>query len=115
MGLGILYRARLALLTACGAALGQAAGVPYIYTEAARYDPAATRKGGERFPSGAALQLVADGHKRPLAANFAASADATVSFDGQRVLFTGKTKPQDPWQIWEISLSGGAARRIVPT
>ena len=103
------------LLAACAAVLGHAAGVPYIYTEAARYDPAATRKGGERFPSGAVLQLVADGRKRPLAPNFAASADATVSFDGQRVLFAGKTKPQDPWQIWEISLSGGAARRIVPT
>jgi hypothetical protein len=113
MGLGILYRA--ALLTACAAVLGQAAGVPYIYTEAARYDPAATLKGGERFPAGSLLQLVADGRKRPLAANFAASADATVSFDGQRVLFAGKAKPQDPWQIWEMSLRGGAARRIVPT
>jgi len=87
--------------------------VPYIYTEASRFDPAATLKGGERFPAGATLQLVAAGRKRALVPGFAASADATVSFDGQRVLFSGKQKPADPWQIWEIPVAGGAAHRIV--
>ncbi|MGZ4788516.1 MAG: HzsA-related protein [Terriglobales bacterium] len=52
------------------------------------------------------------GGKRPLVSDFAASADSAVSFDGQRVLFAGKLKPQDPWQIWEIPLAGGEPRRI---
>jgi hypothetical protein len=103
------------VLMVCGAVRGQGVvAVPYIYTEVIRYDSAATLNGGERFPAGAALQLVAGGRKRALAAGFAASADATVSFDGQRVLFSGKPKPGDPWQVWEIPVSGGTARRIVP-
>ena len=104
----------MAVLAGCGAVRGQGLiPVPYIYTEAFRYDSAATLKGGERFPAGATLQLVAGGRKRALAAGFAASADATVSFDGQRVVFSGKQKPADPWQIWEMPVGGGAARRIV--
>lgn len=115
MGLGILFRAAcwVAVLSGCKAVRSQGVPVPYIYTEASRYNSAATLKGGERFPAGAALQLVAGGGKRALAAGFAASADATVSFDGQRALFSGKQKPGDPWQIWEMPVSGGAARRIV--
>ena len=109
MGLGILLRTACLLpVLACGQG-----PVPYSYTEAGRYDPAATLKGGERFPAGAALQLVSGARHRPLAADFAASADATVSFDGQRVLFSGKQKPGDPWQIWEIPVAGGAPHRIV--
>src|ERR1035437_6165364 len=116
MGPGVLFRSAgwAAMLIACSALWGQGVvPVPYIYTEAGRYDSAATLKGGERFPAGAALQLVAGGRKRALAPGFAASADATVSFDGQRVLFSGKQKPGDAWQIWEIPVNGGAPRRIV--
>ncbi|MBZ5625130.1 MAG: hypothetical protein LAQ69_41465 [Acidobacteriia bacterium] len=87
--------------------------VSFLYTEAPRYDATAALKGGERFPSGAALELVSGGRKRALAPGFAASADASVSFDGQRVLFAGKQQPGDRWQIWEMPLNGGTARRIV--
>lgn len=38
---------------------------------------------------------------RNLAPGFFASADPEVSFDGQRVLFAGKPRREDPWQIWE--------------
>ncbi len=115
MGLGFLYRAGcVAALAGWCLVRGQGTvPVPYIFTEASRYDSAASLKGGERFPSGAALQLVEGGHKWPLAAGFAASADATVSFDGRRVLFSGKQRPADPWQIWEMPVAGGAAHRIV--
>jgi len=115
MGLGILFRGApyAVVLFACGARCGQReVPVRYIYTEAARYDASATLKGGERFPAGAALQLVDGGRRRALVPGFTASADATVSFDGQRVLFSGKQKRGDPWQIWEMPLAGGAPRRI---
>jgi hypothetical protein len=87
--------------------------VSYIYTEAARYDPAATLNAGERFPAGAALQLVTAGRKRAIAPAFAASADASVSFDGQHILFSAKQKPGDRWQIWEMPVAGGAPHCIV--
>jgi hypothetical protein len=81
----------------------------FLYTEAPRYDAAAT---AARFPAGAAIKLVSNGEARLLAPGFAASADPTVSFDGRRVLFSGKQKPGDPWQIWEADSQGGAPRRI---
>jgi len=82
--------------------------VPYIYSEAPRYDSS----GGERFPAGASLQIVANGRKRPLVPDFTASADASLSFDGRTVLFSGKRRAADPWQIWEVAVTGGAPRRV---
>jgi hypothetical protein len=58
------------------------------------------------------LRIVAGDKQRSVVPVFAASADAAVSFDGKRVLFTGKRNPGDRWQIWEVTLSGGAPRRI---
>ncbi len=84
------------------------AGSAYLYTEAARYNP----QGGERFPSGARLMLVQGGSAHEFVPAFAASADAAVSFDGERVLFAGKEKPGEPWQIWETAVAGGAPRRV---
>jgi len=86
--------------------------VPYVYTQASRYDPRAALTGAERFPAGARLLLVSNGLKRELAPGFAASADASVSFDGRRVLFAGKRKAAEPWRIWEAALDGSAPRRI---
>src|ERR1039457_5037837 len=83
MGLGVLFRSAywVPMLIGCGAVRGQGVvPVPYIYTEAPRYDSAATLKGGERFPAGAALQLVAGGgRRRALAGGLGAPAHATVS------------------------------------
>jgi hypothetical protein len=82
-----------------------------LYTVASRYEPLAWMQGADRFPFGAALFLRDEKGQRPLV-SFVASADSTVSFDGQRVLFAGKVKAQDPWQIFEILLAGGEPRRI---
>lgn len=82
-----------------------AAGIgPYLYTEAAHGD--ALGSGGAR------LTLVSNGSPRAFVPAFAASADAAVSFDGKRVLFAGKEKPGDRWQIWETAIEGGAPRRV---
>jgi hypothetical protein len=83
---------------------------PYLYTQAPRYDAGAAA--GERFPAGARLMLVDGGVARAFVPGFAASADAAVSFDGKHVLFAGKQKRGESWQIWEIAVAGGPARRV---
>jgi hypothetical protein len=84
----------------------------FVYTVAKSYEPLAWMRGEDRFPSGAAIFLKTANEERALLPDFAASADPVVSFDGERVLFAGKAHATDAWQIWEISLAGGAARRI---
>lgn len=84
----------------------------FLYTVVPHYEPLAWMHGADRFASGATI-LVRDAQgKRPLVPGFAASADPAVSFDGQRVLFAGKLKVGDPWQIYEVALAGGVPRRI---
>ncbi len=84
---------------------------PFIYTEAPKYETNPNRC-CERFAAGARLHIVENGKDRLLMPGFAASADASVSFDGRRILFAGKQKAADPWQIWELAIAGGAPRRI---
>lgn len=84
---------------------------PLLYTVAPAYDALAWLRGGERFPLGATIFLRNDKGEHPLVTGFAASADAAVSFDGERVLFAGKQQLQDPWEIWEVPV-GGRPRRI---
>jgi len=84
-----------------------------IVTAAPVYAPLAALKGGERFPKGAQLLFVHDGKTEPLVPNFSASADANISFDGQRVLFSGKQAAADPWQIWELTLTDRSVRKLI--
>jgi Hydrazine synthase alpha subunit middle domain len=84
----------------------------FLYTAAPHYEPLAWMRGANRFSSGATVFVRDLKGKHALVSGFAASADAAVSFDGQRVLFAGKRKPDDTWQIWEVSLVGGEPRRI---
>ncbi|MGZ4816771.1 MAG: HzsA-related protein [Terriglobales bacterium] len=85
---------------------------PFLYTRAMHYDAMAWMQGDERFSSGATIVVLDSNGKHPLVPGFTESADPAVSFDGQRVLFAGKRKAQDPWQIWEIALAGGEPRRV---
>lgn len=85
---------------------------PFLYTAARHYEVLAWMRGGERFPSGATVFVQDSAGEHPLVPDFAVSADPSVSFDGQRILFAGKQKAQDSWQVWEIALDGGAPRRI---
>jgi len=105
--------ALLPFATLLALASGDAIRTPaHVYTATARFDPDAWECGQERFPQGAAARLVAEAESRDLAPDFYASADPEVSFDGQRVLFAGKLRRQDPWQIWEAPATGGTPRRI---
>lgn len=85
---------------------------PFLYTVAKVYEPLAWLHGGDRFPSGAQISVSNGSGRRPLVPDFAASADPSASFDGQKVLFAGKLHESDPWQIWELDLAGGAPRAI---
>ena len=85
---------------------------PFLYTVAGRYETLAWMQGGERFPAGASIFVRDSRGSHPLVPHFVASADPAVSFDGARVLFAGKLKPDDPWQIWEVLTAGGEPRRV---
>ncbi len=116
---GFIILAAGAVAAVAAAAGGLRAGVgkrdatvPYIFTETPRYDPEAWVVGRDRFPYGATLIYVSGDVRRTLAPGLAASADAVVSYDGSRVLFSGKQMGFEPWQIWETDLRGGTPRRI---
>jgi hypothetical protein len=79
----------------------------FLYTAAPRYVT-----GEERFPAGAHLVLVSGNTRREFAAGFFASADAEVSYDGRRVLFSARPTREDVWQIWEADADGGNRHRI---
>ncbi len=92
---------------------GQTEPATLLYTAARKYNATAWIHGGERFPLGAAV-LVNDGKTvHPLVSGFSAPADPNVSFDGKSVLFAGKKKASDRWQIWEVALAGGEPRQVL--
>ncbi len=90
----------------------QKSEAPLAMTLAPRYDALAWLDGGERFPDGAKIVIVSGTERRDLVAGFAASADPSVSFDGERILFAGKKSAGDPWQIWEVETKGGEPKQI---
>lgn len=87
--------------------------VPVIVTAAPLYDELAALRGAERFPRGAHLLCIDNGDAKSLVPGFAASADASVSFDATRVLFAGKKAASDPWAIWELALADGSVRQVL--
>jgi Hydrazine synthase alpha subunit middle domain len=90
----------------------QLVSVPLAYTSTPRYDAGAWLHGGERFPAGATITIRQNGTSHALVTGFAATADPAVSFDGSRVLFSGKRDPKSRWQVWEVAVAGGAPRRV---
>jgi hypothetical protein len=102
------------LILLCGFTTGTAnvPSLPVVVTSAPAYDPLAALHGADRFPKGAQLLLVRDGKAEPLLPEFAASADASVSFDAKTVLFSGKKAATDPWQIWEVTLADHSVRHV---
>lgn len=84
-----------------------------IFTAAPVYESLAALQGDERFPQGAQVMVLRRGRPEPLVPGFAASADPSVSFDATTVLFAGKQTTEDPWQIWQVGIDGGAPRRLL--
>ena len=117
-----MRKAILALAVAAGAlqlpspfraaTVSERPALEYILTETPRYEPRAWMSGHDRFPSGAVLRFASGEERRPIVTGFYASADASLSFDGSRVLFSGKRTVADQWQIWELPLTRGTPRQI---
>ena len=63
-------------------------------------------------PEGARLVMLEDGETRVLTKEFESACDPDLSFDGTRVLFSGKRGAADRWNIWEMGLDGGRPRQI---
>jgi hypothetical protein len=86
--------------------------LPLLYVVADRYEPLAWMSGSERFPGKVSIWFRDSQGQRLLVRGFVASADPTVSFDAKIVLFAGKQRPQDRWQIWEVPLLDGEPRQV---
>lgn len=48
-----------------------------------------------------------------LTAEFAGAQDPEISFDGRRILFSGKREASDSWDIWEMNRDGSGKRCLV--
>jgi hypothetical protein len=83
-----------------------------LFTKAKRFELLAWIRGADRFSSDASIVLQDSHGGHPLLPNFATSADPALSFDGKSVLFAGRQRAGDHWQIWIVELAGGAARRV---
>jgi len=88
---------------------------PIVLTQApagARPDRPAWPPRIER-PNGSRIVVVEPGRAaRILTAGFGSACDPCVSIDGKRILFAGKPRPEDRWDIYEIGADGSALRRI---
>jgi hypothetical protein len=75
-----------------------------------------TRAGGMLridYGEGARIVLVEPGKKaRNLTRGFHSACDPDLSFDGTHMLFAGKRKAADPWNVYEMTLDGTEFRQI---
>jgi hypothetical protein len=58
------------------------------------------------------VALQPDGGVRLLTEGFCAAVEPTVSFDGRRVLFAGKLRAGENWDVWEMGVDGSRKLRI---
>jgi hypothetical protein len=105
--------ALLSLICGFATTPSQSISADVIVTAAPAYDPLAALHGAERFPQAAHLLLLQDGKATPLLPDFYSSADASVSYDGASLLFSGKRTSTDPWQIYELTLADRKVRQVV--
>jgi hypothetical protein len=65
------------------------------------------------YGDGARLIMVfPDQTVKVLSRNFYSACDPEISFDASHILFAGKRKPADNWNIFEMSIDGSAVRQI---
>ncbi len=83
-----------------------------IYTAAPKFESLAWLHGKPVYPQGAKLFIFDGKSDRELVPSFVASADANPNFEGTHILFAGKQKSTDHWQIWELELQTNKLRQI---
>jgi hypothetical protein len=69
----------------------------------------------QRFPEGSSMVRLASAGTVSLvrlSEGFFAAADPQISFDGGRILFSGKKNENEHWQLWEMDLSGRNKHQI---
>ncbi len=65
------------------------------------------------YCEGAHIILLKPGaEKRVLTNDFRSACDPDISFDGKRILFAGKRKPADDWNIFEMELDEDSIRQV---
>ncbi len=65
------------------------------------------------YGHGARLCVVSPGKKvRVLSEGFHSACEGSLSFDAGRILFSGKKKASDPWNIYEIAIDGSGLRQV---
>ena len=90
----------------------QSETVAVLFTAAPSYLPLAWMQGAERFPDGASIYYREAAVQRKLFPEFFATADPSVSYDANRIIFAGKKTSSDPWQIWEASFDSFSPRQL---
>jgi hypothetical protein len=61
------------------------------------------------------VRLLPDGSLQILSEGFYSARDPDVSFDGERILFSGKRRATSRWQIYEMAPDGSGVRQVVDT
>ncbi len=61
---------------------------------------------------GRIVAVAPDGTTRVLTAGFHSACDPEISFDGTRMLFAGKRKATDKWNVYEAAADGAGVRQI---
>jgi len=56
--------------------------------------------------------LSPDGKIRVLAREFHSACEGSISFDAKRVIFSGKKKASDPWNIYEVGVDDSGVRQV---
>jgi hypothetical protein len=91
---------------------GAPSGTVLMFTRTLSYSAQAWIRGEERFPQAGSIVVRNGNDSHPLVADFAAAVDPSLNFEGTSVLFAGKEKPGDPWQVYEMALNGGLPRQV---
>ena len=80
------------------------------------FEVRASHSGGMRRASyGAGARIVrldADGRVTVLTEEFHSACEFDISFDGERILFSGQRRAEDKWNLFEMSADGSGARQI---
>ena len=67
----------------------------------------------KEVPSGGRIvSLSSAGEITVLTAEFASASAPSLSYDAKRILFAGKLKPEDRWNIWEMDIDGKNKKQI---